>query len=89
MTKPKTFAESKFPIPLANLDVSLTHREEDVIRRVAAGRTNPEIANDLHLGLSTVKTHLGSIASKLSARNRVEIAIWAYQHGKVDAEDSR
>ena len=56
----------------------LTPREEEVLLAVARGRTNAEIAAELHIGLSTVKTHLGSLMAKLGARNRVEIALWAY-----------
>jgi DNA-binding NarL/FixJ family response regulator len=61
----------------------LTDREEEVLLTVASGRTNAEIANDLHISLSTVKTHLGSLMSKLGARNRVEIAMWAYETGRI------
>lgn len=61
----------------------LTEREEEVLLTVASGRTNAEIAGDLHISLSTVKTHLGSLMSKLGARNRVEIAMWAYETGRV------
>jgi DNA-binding NarL/FixJ family response regulator len=61
----------------------LTDREEQVLLTVASGRTNAEIANDLHISLSTVKTHLGSLMSKLGARNRVEIAMWAYETGRI------
>ena len=50
---------------------------------VARGRTNAEIADDLHVSLSTVKTHLASVMSKLAARNRVEIAMWAYETGRL------
>ena len=59
----------------------LTDRELDVVRLVARGRTNAEIAASLHVSLSTVKTHLTSIQIKLAARNRVEIAAWAWQTG--------
>ncbi|GAA1991413.1 response regulator transcription factor [Isoptericola halotolerans] len=59
----------------------LTDRERDVLRLVAAGRTNAEIAAELHLGMSTVKTHLGAIMAKTSTRNRVEVARWAYDAG--------
>ncbi|MFF7277746.1 response regulator transcription factor [Streptomyces griseorubiginosus] len=59
----------------------LTDRELDVVRLVALGRTNAEIAAELYVSLSTVKTHLSSIQLKLAARNRVEIAAWAWQHG--------
>ena len=63
----------------------LTEREEEVLRTVARGRTNAEIADELHISLSTVKTHLASLMGKLGARNRVEIAIWAYETGRVQA----
>ena len=63
--------------------VPLTSREEEVLVTVAAGRTNAEIADDLHVSLSTVKTHLASLMNKLGTRNRVEIAMWAYETGRV------
>ena len=61
----------------------LTAREEEVLSTVARGRTNAEIADELHISMSTVKTHLASLMSKLGARNRVEIAIWAYETGRM------
>ena len=61
----------------------LTEREEEVLLAVAKGWTNPEIATELFISLSTVKTHLASLMSKLSARNRVEIAMWAHETGRV------
>jgi DNA-binding NarL/FixJ family response regulator len=61
----------------------LTDREEQVLAKVAVGRSNSEIAGELYITLSTVKTHIASLMSKLGARNRVEIAIWAYQSGRV------
>lgn len=63
----------------------LTEREEQVLITVARGRTNAEIADELHISLSTVKTHLASLMQKLGARNRVEIAMWAYETGRVPA----
>lgn len=59
--------------------VPLTEREEEVLITVARGSTNAEIADELHISLSTVKFHLASLMSKLGARNRVEIAMWAYE----------
>ena len=50
---------------------------------VARGRTNSEIADDLHMRLGTVKTHLASLMRKLGARNRVEVAMWAYETGRI------
>jgi DNA-binding NarL/FixJ family response regulator len=61
----------------------LTGREEDVLVTVARGRTNVEIAQDLHISLSTVKTHLASLMDKLGTRNRVQMAMWAYETGRV------
>jgi DNA-binding NarL/FixJ family response regulator len=62
---------------------ALTEREEQVLAAVAAGRTNNEIADQLYITLSTVKTHITSLMNKLGARNRVEIAIWAYETHRV------
>ena len=62
----------------------LTAREEEVLVTVARGRTNAEIADELYISLSTVKTHLASLMNKLGARNRVEIAMWAYETGRID-----
>ena len=61
----------------------LTTREEQVLIAAATGRTNAEIATELHISLSTVKTHLTSVMGKVGARNRVEIAMWAYETGRI------
>ncbi len=61
----------------------LTDREEQVLVTVASGRTNSEIADELFITLSTVKTHVASLMAKLGARNRVEIAMWAYETNRV------
>ncbi|GLY47690.1 response regulator transcription factor [Lentzea sp. NBRC 102530] len=63
--------------------VALTDREEEVALTVARGLTNAEIADELHISLSTVKFHLASLMTKISARNRVQIAIWAYETRRV------
>ncbi|KOU50525.1 response regulator [Streptomyces sp. NPDC060334] len=59
----------------------LTEREVDVVRCLARGQTNAEIAGELFVSLSTVKTHLANVQTKLDARNRVEIAAWAWESG--------
>ena len=61
----------------------LTEREEEVLVTVARGRTNAEIAEELHISLSTVKAHLSSLVTKLETRNRVELAIWAFETDRV------
>lgn len=61
----------------------LTEREEAVLFTVARGLTNAEISQELHVSMSTVKFHLSGLMTKLQARNRVELAIWAYETGRV------
>ena len=70
------------PAPAQPIE-ALTTREEEVLVLVARGRTNAEIATELFIGLSTVKTHVASLMAKLDARNRVEIAMWAYDTKRV------
>jgi DNA-binding NarL/FixJ family response regulator len=76
------FAGSAPAAPRQPVD-PLTEREEQVLAAVARGRTNSEIAAELHITLSTVKSHVTSLMLKLGVRNRVEIAIWAYESGRV------
>ena len=52
----------------------LTDREREVAEAVSEGLTNAEIADRLHLGVATVKTHVGALFSKLEVTNRVQIA---------------
>jgi len=78
-----TFSDRRAATPPAHLVEPLTHREEEVLVTVARGRTNAEIADELHISLSTVKTHLASLMAKLGARNRVEIAMWAYETDRI------
>jgi DNA-binding NarL/FixJ family response regulator len=61
----------------------LTAREEEVLVPVAQGRTNSEIASELYITPSTVKAHLASLMRKLGARNRVEVAMWAHETGRI------
>ncbi|MGB7425894.1 MAG: response regulator transcription factor, partial [Ornithinimicrobium sp.] len=61
----------------------LTIREEEVLVPVARGHTNDEIASELYITPSTVKAHLASLMRKLGARNRVEVAIWAHETGRI------
>lgn len=59
----------------------LSERELDIVREIARGRTNHEIAAALFISLSTVKTHITRIQDKLGVRKRVEIAAWAWENG--------
>jgi DNA-binding NarL/FixJ family response regulator len=62
----------------------LSGREIEVVQAIARGRTNQEIAARLFISLSTVKSHLSGIQSKLGLRNRVEIAAWAWENRIVE-----
>jgi DNA-binding NarL/FixJ family response regulator len=79
----KTFAGTAPALPPWQPVDPLTDREEQVLAAVARGRTNNEIADELHITLSTVKSHITSLMIKLRARNRVEIAMWAYETDRV------
>ncbi|MFG2039890.1 response regulator [Dactylosporangium sp. NPDC048998] len=61
--------------------VRLSDRETEIVRLIARGRTNQEIGAELFISLSTVKSHVSTIQTKLGLRNRVEIAAWAWEHG--------
>ncbi|PCC19583.1 DNA-binding response regulator [Brevibacterium aurantiacum] len=63
----------------------LSERENDVARLVARGRTNQEICAELYISLGTVKSHLGSIQTRLGARNRVEIAARMWESGAMNS----
>jgi DNA-binding NarL/FixJ family response regulator len=66
----------------ARLDL-LTDREHDVLRLMARGASNAEIAATLYVAEATVKTHVGSIFSKLDVRDRAAAIVFAYDHGVV------
>ena len=62
----------------------LTDREQAVFARLAAGLSNREIADQMHLSQGTVKIHVGRILAKLGLRDRVQAVIYAYDHGIVE-----
>lgn len=66
----------------------LTGRELDVTRLVATGMTNAEIAESLHLGEGTVKTHVTAILAKLGLGNRAQIVVAAYESGLISVGES-
>jgi DNA-binding NarL/FixJ family response regulator len=77
------FASAGPPPERAQPREPLTDREEEVLLTIARGRTNAEIAKELHISMSTVKSHIANLMTKLDARNRVEIAIWAYETKRI------
>ena len=62
----------------------LTEREVEVLRLMARGMSNSEIAGQLYLGEATVKTHVGRVLGKLDARDRVQAVVAAYESGLVE-----
>ncbi len=69
--------------PTAPVAVQLSEREAGVARLVARGRSNAEIAAELFLSEATVKTYVSRLLTKLDLRDRVQVAVWAYESGLV------
>jgi DNA-binding NarL/FixJ family response regulator len=62
----------------------LTEREIEVLRQVARGKTNSEIAEELVVGEATVKTHVSNVLAKLALRDRVQAVVFAYESGVAE-----
>ena len=72
-SRPATSTGPRVPIP------EITGRERDVLAAVARGRSNSEIGDELHMSLSTVKTHVSHLLMKLDARDRTQLVVKAYE----------
>jgi DNA-binding NarL/FixJ family response regulator len=77
------FAQRPKPRDYADYLGRLTAREIDIMKLVALGETNAEIAQGLFIGEATVRTHVSNLLGKLDLRDRVQIAVFAYESGVV------
>jgi len=68
---------------------ALSEREREVLRRIALGQSNAEIAAGLYVGVSTVKTYVNRLLTKLDLRDRTQAAVFAYEHGVVTPGHAR
>jgi DNA-binding NarL/FixJ family response regulator len=75
------------PTPTGLTPEELTAREADVVRLIALGRSNSEIADELVVSLSTVKTHINHVFSKTGLRDRAQLVGYAYRAGLVELSD--
>ncbi len=71
------------PKPVPAYPDGLTQREMEILRLIAAGKTDREISGDLYVSVRTVTTHVGNIRNKIGAANRTEAAGYAHRHGLV------
>lgn len=71
------------PRLVGDIDAPLTQRENEVLRQLALGLTNKEIANSLHISYETVKEHVQHILHKIGVSDRTQAAVWAVRKGLV------
>jgi len=74
------------PVPKASLGGGVTEREQEVLTLIGRGRSNSEIAAELHITIATVKAHVARLLTKLDARDRIQLVIIAYESGLVSTD---
>lgn len=75
---PKLLEQTKKTV--STMDIGLTDREKAITRQIGQGKTNKEIAAELHLSVGTVKNHISVILQKTDSRDRTQLAIYAVKH---------
>ena len=83
---PKAAARLMREVRAPDSPETLTEREIDVLRLLAQGQANKQIAGNLHIGEKTVKTHVSNILAKLSVPSRTQAALYAVRIGLVSAD---
>jgi DNA-binding NarL/FixJ family response regulator len=76
------------PVTTSHESDLLTGREQEILRLLAQGMSNEEIARDLFVQTSTVKSHLARMLPKLGVRSRLQAVVWAYQNRFVDLPEA-
>jgi DNA-binding NarL/FixJ family response regulator len=84
----RQFTRNPRPAPPKEVD-ELTARERDTLRLIVSGLSNAEIAQELYISETTVKTHVTHILQKLNLRDRVQAVVLAYQTGLFEADETR
>jgi len=74
------------PAPKGSLGGGVTEREQEVLTLIGRGRSNSEIAAELHITVATVKAHVARLLTKLDARDRIQLVIIAYESGLVSTD---
>jgi two-component system, NarL family, response regulator LiaR len=72
------------PKPAAEPHEELTDREMEVLRLIAKGKSNQELADELFIGVKTVKFHVTNVLAKLGVEDRTQAAIYAFKHGLAE-----
>jgi DNA-binding NarL/FixJ family response regulator len=86
----RTYIDPSAAAQIARASVAaddLTPREKEVLRQIAFGRSNKEIADALAIGDETVKTHVGNVFAKLEVENRAQATVQALKRGLVSLEE--
>ena len=80
----KLVHDMQHPSPTESPESILTERELDVLKGIAQGLSNQEIARELAIGVTTVRTHVSSLFTKLNLANRTQAALYAVEHGLTE-----